>query len=143
MSRNMVVGLVVGVLVLLVFSYTAFIVDDSPRAVPATATAGASGSSPGGADPAAGEQIAQAQCFSCHTVDGSTLVGPTWQGLYGSEVPLEDGSTVTADDAYIRESILEPNARIHDGFAPVMPAFEGILDDQQISDVIAYIQTLE
>jgi cytochrome c oxidase subunit 2 len=97
----------------------------------------------GEGDAAAGQEIAQAQCATCHSVDGSTIVGPTWQGLYGSEVTLEDGSTVTADDAYIRESILDPNAKIHEGFPAAMPTFDGILSDEQITNIIAYIRTLE
>jgi mono/diheme cytochrome c family protein len=107
------------------------------------ATEPADGGDSGEGDAAAGEEIAQAQCFTCHTTDGSTLVGPTWQGLYGSEVTLEDGSTVTADDEYIRESILEPNAKIHEGFPAAMPSFDGVLSDEQITDIIAYIKTLE
>ncbi len=92
-------------------------------------------------DAAAGETIAQAQCVACHSIDGSTVVGPTWQGLYGSEVELEGGETVTADDDYIRESIREPGAKIHAGFSNLMPAFD--LDDDQVDDIIAYIRTLE
>ena len=95
----------------------------------------------GEGDAAAGEEIAQAQCVSCHSVDGSVIVGPTWQGLYGSEVELEGGETVTADDDYIRESIEDPGAKIHAGFANLMPELG--LDDDQINDVIAYIKTLE
>jgi mono/diheme cytochrome c family protein len=106
-------------------------------------TAEDEGDDEGEGDAAAGETIAQAQCFTCHTIDGSTLVGPTWQGLYGHEVKLEDGSTVTADDEYIRESILQPNAKIVEGFPAAMPPFEGLLDDEQIANIIAYIKTLE
>lgn len=95
----------------------------------------------GEGDAAAGEAIWQAQCMSCHTTDGSEGLGPTWQGLWMSEVTLEDGSTVTADEAYITESIQEPNAKVHEGFQPVMPEFD--LSDDEIADVIAFIQTLE
>jgi mono/diheme cytochrome c family protein len=94
-------------------------------------------------DAAAGQQLANENgCLGCHTVDGSDGVGPTWQGLFGSEVPLEDGSTVTADEAYIHESIVNPGAQVHQGFAPTMPSFEGRLNDDQINQIIAYIQTL-
>lgn len=95
----------------------------------------------GEGDAAAGEAIWQAQCMSCHTIDGSEGLGPTWQGLWMSEVTLEDGSTVTADEAYITESIQDPNAKVHEGFQPVMPEFD--LSDDEIADVIAFIQTLE
>ncbi len=96
-----------------------------------------------GGDAEAGRQVA-AQCLACHTTDGSTGVGPTWQGLYGSEITLDDGTTVTADEEFIRESILDPNAKIHEGYAAgLMPEYGSILSEQQIDDVIAYIQTLQ
>ena len=63
-----------------------------------------------------------AGCVVCHTPDSRAGVGPTWQGIYGSEETLADGTTVTVDDAYIRESILDPNAKIVKGFPPnIMP----------------------
>lgn len=92
-------------------------------------------------DAAAGEQLWQTQCMACHSIDGSEGLGPTWQGLWMSEVPLEDGSTVTADEAYITESIREPNAKIHEGYQPVMPEFD--LSDEEVANVIAFIQTLD
>lgn len=84
-------------------------------------------------------------CASCHSVDGTKIVGPTWKGLYGHEVTLADGATATADDAYLRESIVDPNARVVQGFAPnLMPqTFKDQLQDQQISDLIEYIKTLK
>jgi putative membrane protein len=91
---------------------------------------------------ARGETIAtQNGCFGCHTIDGGAGQGPTWQGLYGSQVNLADGSTVTADDAYIKESILKSQAKIVSGFENVqMPAFD--FTDEQIADIIAYMKTL-
>jgi cytochrome c oxidase subunit 2 len=81
-------------------------------------------------------------CFGCHTVDGSPGQGPTWQGLYGAQVELSDGSTVTADDAYIKESILDPQAKVVAEFETVqMPTFE--FTDEQITDIIAYLKTLK
>jgi cytochrome c oxidase subunit 2 len=68
-------------------------------------------------------------------------VGPTWKGLWGEAVELENGSTLTADEAYIIESIREPNARIVKGFAPGMPQFN--LSDRQIADLIEFIKTLK
>jgi cytochrome c oxidase subunit 2 len=115
----------------------------TPSGGAATATTGDEGDDEGEGDAAAGQQIAQAQCFTCHTIDGSTLVGPSWKGLYGHDVKLDDGSTVKADDDYIHESILEPNAKIVEGFPAAMPSFDGILDDTQIANIIAYIKTLE
>lgn len=102
-----------------------------------------SGDAPDDPDAAAGQQLAASNgCTSCHSIDGSDGTGPSWQGLFGSEVPLEDGSTVTADEAYISESILAPNAKIHEGYGPIMPSFEGRLNDEQINQIIAYIATL-
>ena len=82
-------------------------------------------------------------CNACHSIDGSTLVGPTWKGLFGHEVSMTDGSTVTADENYIRQSILEPQAKMVKGFGPVMPAFKGILSDEEVDAIIAYIKTLK
>lgn len=81
-------------------------------------------------------------CLGCHTVDGSKLVGPTWLGLYGSQVLLSDGTTVTADDAYLSESILNPSAKIVAGFeSQVMPAFT--FTDEEIANIVAYLKTLK
>jgi cytochrome c oxidase subunit 2 len=92
-----------------------------------------------------GQQLADANgCTGCHTVDGSEGVGPTWQGLFGSEVTLADGSTVTADEAYITESIRNPSAKVAEGFPDgVMPTFDASrLSDEDIQAIIAYIETL-
>lgn len=90
-----------------------------------------------------GEQLVQDQaCTSCHTTDGSKLVGPTWQGLFGKEEQLSDGSTIKVDENYIRESILTPSAKIVEGFQNVMPSSQGQLNDEQINAIIEYIKTL-
>ncbi len=82
-------------------------------------------------------------CLSCHSLDGSKLVGPTWLGLFGSEVRLADGRTVIADEAYIIESIRNPGAAIVEGYPNVMPAALGQeLSDERIQDIIAFIKTL-
>ena len=79
-------------------------------------------------------------CTGCHTSDGSDSVGPTWLGLYGSEVPLADGETVVADDDYLRTAIEDPTAQVVEGFRSTMPKQE--LDVSQVDDVIAYIREL-
>ena len=90
----------------------------------------------------AGKALA-AQCLSCHSVDGKEMVGPTWLGLYGHEVELEDGSTVIADEAYLIESIKDPNAKVVKGFPKgAMPPYGAILTDENIMDLIAYIRSL-
>lgn len=91
-----------------------------------------------------GEQLAQEwACTTCHSTDGSELTGPTWQGKFGSQEPLDDGTSVTVDENYIRESILEPNAKIVEGYAPVMNTYQGQLNDDQIDAIIEYIKTLK
>jgi cytochrome c oxidase subunit 2 len=84
-------------------------------------------------------------CAACHSVDGSRIVGPTWKGLYGADVSLSDGTTVKADDAYLKESILLSNAKVVKGFQPnVMPQnYREKLSDDQISDIVEYIKSLK
>jgi len=82
-------------------------------------------------------------CVGCHSVTSTSLpTAPTWFGIYGSQVALADGSTVTVDDAFIRESILDPKAKEVAGFSPtIMPPYT--LTDEQIVNIIAYIKTLK
>jgi cytochrome c oxidase subunit 2 len=75
-------------------------------------------------------------------MQGSAQLGPSLHGIYGTEQRLADGSTVVVDDAYLRNSILHPASQIVEGYAPVMPSFEGRLDDGQLSDLVAYIRSL-
>ncbi len=80
-------------------------------------------------------------CVACHSIDGAAGVGPTWFQLAGSEVQLSGGGTVTADDAFLAESILQPQAKIVAGFeAQQMPAYT--FTEEQVADIIAYIKTL-
>ena len=79
-------------------------------------------------------------CASCHGRDGEGGVGPAWEGLYGSEVELADGTTVVADDAYLRRSILDPGAELVAGYTINMP--ENPLGEEEIAAVIAYIRSL-
>src|SRR6266478_4539293 len=103
-----------------------------------------SGSSGGEANPVvAGEKLfAEKACITCHVADG-TGRAPSLSGLYGAQVLLADGSAVTADDAYIRESILQPSAKIVAGYQPLMPTFQGQLTEEQILALIAYIKSLQ
>ena len=80
-------------------------------------------------------------CKACHSLDGSKGVGPTWRGLFGSQVQLSGGTIVTANVAYLTESINDPNKKIVDGFSPGMPNFG--LKDKQIADLVAFIETLK
>ena len=103
-----------------------------------------SGFSEANANPAvAGEKLfVEKACATCHVANG-TGRAPSLNGLYGAQVLLADGSTVTADDAYIRESILQPNAKIVAGYLPVMPTFQGQLTEEQILALIAYTKSLQ
>ncbi len=82
-------------------------------------------------------------CNACHTVDGSPGVGPTFKGVFGRMETLEDGTKITVDENYIRESIYEPRAKIVKGYPPVMPSFKGMLSEGEVSDIIAYLKTLK
>ena len=91
-----------------------------------------------------GEQlVTRNACATCHSADGSRLQGPSFQGLWQSERTMEDGEVVVADENYIRESILEPNARITQGYQPIMPSYAGSINDRQIDAIIEYIKTLQ
>ena len=67
---------------------------------------------------------------------------PNLAGLYGRPVPLSDGSTVIADERYLRDSILLPRKEVAAGYAPIMPSFTGQISEQDIFDLIAYIRSL-
>ncbi|MNQ90314.1 Alternative cytochrome c oxidase subunit 2 [compost metagenome] len=87
-----------------------------------------------------GQRLAQSLgCLACHSLDGSKGVGPSWQGLYGHRVTLADGSQVEADDAYLKESVLAPAAKLVQGFSPVMPAFTP--SEQELDALIAFIKS--
>jgi len=70
------------------------------------------------------------------------LVGPHLDNLYGSKVQLQDGTTLTADESYLRESILNPRAKIAAGFQPIMPTFQNQVDEGQVLLLIDYIKSL-
>jgi cytochrome c oxidase subunit 2 len=92
---------------------------------------------------AAGEKLAAERgCLRCHTVDGTPHIGPTWLGLYGSKVPLTDGTFVIADDAYLTESMMDPNAKLVPGFAPIMPSYLGQLSGPEAAAIVEYIRSL-
>lgn len=101
--------------------------------------------------PAAGEEAlvergaklsSEQGCLSCHSADGSALVGPTWLGLFGSQRQLEDGSTVAADEAYLRESILAPEAKVVAGYPMIMPNAYGFLAAEDITALVEYLKSL-
>ncbi len=99
--------------------------------------------SAGKPDAARGQKLYnEAGCKACHSLDGAKGVGPTWKGLFGEDVNLNDGTRVDGDEAYITESIKAPNAKVADGFnANSMPNFG--LKDGQIADLVEFIKTLK
>ena len=82
-------------------------------------------------------------CITCHSIDGIRMTGPSFKGIFGTPQPLTDGSSAIADENYIRESILNPQAKIVATFTPVMPPFQGMLKDNDITCLIAYIKSLK
>lgn len=81
-------------------------------------------------------------CSQCHSLNGTAGTGPTWQNLYGNQRTFSDGTSAVADENYIRESIMTPDAKIVQGFNPVMPSFRGSLKDADIDSVIAFMKTI-
>jgi len=91
----------------------------------------------------AGERLfEQYACHTCHKMDG-TGRGPSLVGLFGKTVALEGGGTALVDEAYIRESILNPSAKIMAGYKPIMPTFKGQISEEGIIQLIAYIKSLK
>jgi cytochrome c oxidase subunit 2 len=90
----------------------------------------------------AGQKLfVQFNCADCHA-KGEGQRGPALRGLYGTQVSLADGRQVAADETYIRESILTPDAKVVAGFMPIMPSYRDQLTEQQILQLIAYIRSL-
>jgi cytochrome c oxidase subunit II len=91
---------------------------------------------------ATGEKIfAELGCGTCHRTDVQGR-GPNLQGVFGKPVLLQDGRTVTADESYIRESILDPGAKVVNGYKPVMPTFQGLVTEEQLNALVAYVKSL-
>ncbi|MBI3862578.1 MAG: c-type cytochrome, partial [Planctomycetia bacterium] len=82
------------------------------------------------------------RCANCHAPAIGPVRCPPLVNLYGHDVALRDGQSVTADDDYLRESILRPGAKVVKGYEPLMPTFEGQLDEEQLLELIAYIKSL-
>jgi len=91
---------------------------------------------------ASGEKIfAELGCATCHRSDSQGR-GPNLLGAFGKLVQLEDGRIVTFDENYVRESILDPGAKIVKGFKPVMPTFQGLVSEEQLNALVAYVKSL-
>ncbi len=91
---------------------------------------------------AGARHFAELGCVACHGAISGAL-GPNLAGVYGKEVNFSDGSSLVRDDDYIRESILNPQAKLVAGYAPIMPTFQGQVSEEQLGHLIAYIKSLE
>jgi cytochrome c oxidase subunit II len=90
----------------------------------------------------AGAQVFERQgCITCHRSDG-TGRGPSLVGVFGSAVHVKGGGTVTADENYLRESITHPQAKVVDGYEPIMPTYQGLLGEEDIMQLIAWLKSL-
>jgi cytochrome c oxidase subunit 2 len=102
------------------------------------ARAPAADSRPAGAG---AELFESLECIHCHQMNGGGP-GPSLAGLYGEPVRLEGGERVTADETYIRRSILDPTAQVHAGYQPIMPPYAGRIDEGELSVLVEYIRSL-
>ncbi len=93
---------------------------------------------------AAGQQLYQTLgCVSCHGAAGEGGRGPALSGVFGRQVFLNSGQSVMADEAYIRESIVNPQAKLVAGFGPIMPTFQGQISEEQLVQILAFIKSLQ
>lgn len=91
-----------------------------------------------------GQKVFQTRCTACHTLTDKKGVGPGFAGVFGRQSTMDDGSTVTVDENYIRESMMNPNAKVLAGFPKgVMPTFAGQLNEQEIMGVIEFLKTVK
>ena len=92
----------------------------------------------------AGQQLFQTLgCVSCHGANGEGGRGPTLAGIFGKMTQLQSGESVRVDEVYVRESILNPQAKIVAGFGPIMPTFQGQISEDQLLQLVAYIKSLQ
>jgi cytochrome c oxidase subunit 2 len=90
-----------------------------------------------------GERLfASLSCAACHNSRPDAR-GPNLAGVYGAKLPMASGGTVTADDAYLRESILNPSQHITQGYAPIMPTYQGQISEEGVISLIEYIKDLD
>jgi cytochrome c oxidase subunit 2 len=90
-----------------------------------------------------GKKLFERNCVSCHTVDGSPRIGPTFKGSYGTPRKLTDGSEIVMDENYIRESLENPNAKIRQGFPASMTPFTGKFKEAELTGIIEYLKSVK
>lgn len=97
----------------------------------------------GPATAAQGQAVFEAKgCVGCHTTDGSARVGPSLRGSWGQPIVLANGTAVTFDEAYLRESLATPLAKARAGYPASMPSFEGVIKEKEIRALIEYLKVL-
>jgi cytochrome c oxidase subunit 2 len=102
-----------------------------------------SGGAPEGSLASAGAKLFQdLACNTCHRPDAQGR-GPVLEGLFGKTVQLQGGATMTVDEAYVRESILNPTAKVAAGFQPIMPTFQGLVTEEQLLELVEYVKSLK
>jgi cytochrome c oxidase subunit 2 len=102
-----------------------------------------SGGEPEGSLASAGERLfVSLACNTCHRPDTEGR-GPSLDGLFGATVALQSGETAVVDEAYVRESILNPSARITAGYQPIMPTFQGLVTEEQLLELVEYVKSLQ
>ena len=120
-----------------------YVIAMEPAEFQAWLQSGQAGGLPPVSPAAAGEALFQAQgCVSCHAA-GTGQRGPQLAGLFGTTVHFEDGGTSVADENYLRESILEPQAHLVQGYQAIMPTYQGLLSEENVMQLIAYLKTLK
>jgi len=150
-SRNGLIVVVVVLIAVVVFSYVAFKTAETPSsAATPTTTSSSVGPLSQEAMVAQGKVLFQQyRCNVCHTTEGGNAAGPTMKGLAGSQVKINDGTTVVADTNYLRESILNPDTKIVAGYGPSVmsaaldPFSQQIQQDNHVADIVAYIESLK
>ena len=91
-----------------------------------------------------GKRIAaEAGCMKCHTTDGTRHIGPSWLDMWGGKRKLKSGETITVDEGYMTESIMDPNAKIVEGYDAVMPSYQGKLAGPEIAALVEYMKSLQ
>jgi cytochrome c oxidase subunit 2 len=102
-----------------------------------------SGGAAGGSLASGGQRLfSDLACNTCHRPDAQGR-GPVLVGLFGKTVTTESGERVTVDEAYVRESILHPSARIAAGYQPIMPTFQGLVSEEQLLQLVEYVKSLK
>ena len=81
-------------------------------------------------------------CTGCHVNQAASGIAPPLQGLFGRQVALADGSHVLADEGYLRDSILLPQKQLVAGYAPIMPTYSNLLDEEAVQRLVAYLRSL-